>query len=137
MRTRCPDCDKPLATNEEYATIPEGEGEHLCWRRWNSDVCLNEPHDWRREALELRVRVAELGEGQRVALTAVVYLSARLSTKGKWSVSWIKEALEFGEREVEKGKVDEEKARLRLPPDLVEVRDALLKAALKATEEES
>lgn len=51
--TRCERCDKLRATQADYDTIAEGEGEHLCWAEWGSSCML---HDWRLEALSLRIR---------------------------------------------------------------------------------
>lgn len=39
MRARCPNCDRPTATDSDYENIPEGEGEHLCWAPWSMGVC--------------------------------------------------------------------------------------------------
>lgn len=32
MSARCHSCDRPLATQADYDTTPDGEGAHLCWR---------------------------------------------------------------------------------------------------------
>ena len=31
MLGRCASCSKPVATDEDYETVPEGQGEDLCW----------------------------------------------------------------------------------------------------------
>lgn len=36
---RCPDCLRPLATEQDHSVIAEGEGHHLCWRAWSGDQC--------------------------------------------------------------------------------------------------
>jgi hypothetical protein len=41
---RCERCDKPVATDNDWVTTPEGEGEHLCW-----GSCASV--DWRARAL--------------------------------------------------------------------------------------
>lgn len=46
MTDRCHRCDRPIATQKDWDTIPEGDGEHLCW---DSTRC--EPVDWRARAL--------------------------------------------------------------------------------------
>lgn len=52
MTDRCENCDKPTATQAEYDTIPEGDGQHLCWRSWNHhDRCEEPTADWRARAL--------------------------------------------------------------------------------------
>ena len=61
MTERCPDCDRILATDRDHEIIPEGEGEHLCWRRFHGGKCY-EPHDWRGEALALREQLARVRE---------------------------------------------------------------------------
>lgn len=50
---RCETCDFPLATEEDWKTIPPGEGEHLCW-----GAC--EPEDWRARALKAEAEVERL-----------------------------------------------------------------------------
>jgi hypothetical protein len=35
----CSRCRKPLATQSDYDTYGEGEGEHLCWSAWEYDEC--------------------------------------------------------------------------------------------------
>lgn len=61
---RCPDCERPLATQGQYDTHVEGceceECRSVCWREWWGNKCQDEPHDWRAEALRLRARVKEL-----------------------------------------------------------------------------
>jgi hypothetical protein len=31
QRKLCPDCARPVATQRDWDTIPEGQGDHLCW----------------------------------------------------------------------------------------------------------
>lgn len=38
-RVRCPVCTRPEATEHDYATLPEGEGDGLCWRAWDERQC--------------------------------------------------------------------------------------------------
>lgn len=38
---QCQYCGKPLANDEDFDTITEGKGEHLCWARF--DRCLVGP----------------------------------------------------------------------------------------------
>jgi len=85
MTERCPDCDRILATDRDHEIIPEGEGEHLCWRRFHGGKCY-EPHDWRGEALALREQL----ERVRGALAALVgkleAVSASPAYMGVWSL---------------------------------------------------
>jgi len=39
MTTICDECGRPRATQEDYDTIPEGEGEGLCWGEWAPEQC--------------------------------------------------------------------------------------------------
>jgi hypothetical protein len=56
---RCERCDKPVATDNDWVTTPEGDGEHLCR---GSAVCASV--DWRARALA--------AETERDALRAIV-----------------------------------------------------------------
>jgi hypothetical protein len=56
---RCERCDKPVATDNDWVTTPEGDGEHLCW---GSAVCASV--DWRARALA--------AETERDALCAAI-----------------------------------------------------------------
>jgi hypothetical protein len=38
----CPDCHRPIATEDDNERYKGGEGEHLCWREYNGNVC-NQP----------------------------------------------------------------------------------------------
>ena len=60
--TRCPICDRILATSDDNKKYPEGGGEHLCWRRFANDTCEGEPIDWRMRYLTAEARVKELEE---------------------------------------------------------------------------
>lgn len=43
--TYCDRCGKPKATDEDYETIPEGEGDHLCWGAyggWSSQCSMTD-----------------------------------------------------------------------------------------------
>jgi hypothetical protein len=57
----CPSCDLPLATDEDFQTIPAGEGEWLCWSAYGTKC---EPIDWRERALKVQ---AERDEWMKVA----------------------------------------------------------------------
>lgn len=46
----CKECDRPIATEEDFEQIPEDAGEHLCWVEYNGR-CVHEPVDWRFRAL--------------------------------------------------------------------------------------
>jgi hypothetical protein len=46
MTDRCHACDQPVATDRDWATMPPGDGEHLCW---GGLQCV--PIDWRSRAL--------------------------------------------------------------------------------------
>lgn len=72
---RCHACDRPLATQSDDDSIPEGQGEHLCWSDWNRGVCENEPVDWRARALQ--------AESDRNAVcTALMWAAAELRARG-------------------------------------------------------
>jgi hypothetical protein len=43
---RCRVCDRVKATQEQFDTIPQGEGEHLCWGEWSQQQCQQEAVDW-------------------------------------------------------------------------------------------
>lgn len=51
---RCEICDRLPASNEEWDTIPEGEGEHLCW-----GDCERYAVDWRARALKAEAALKE------------------------------------------------------------------------------
>lgn len=51
QRERCVDCDKPIATDTDYAATAAGEGDALCWKDWHHS-CQNEKVDWRARALK-------------------------------------------------------------------------------------
>mgnify|MGYP006287343987 CR=1 FL=1 len=61
MSESCPVCDLPLATDEDYQTIPAGEGEWLCWAAYGAKC---DPIDWRERALRVQ---AERDEWMKVA----------------------------------------------------------------------
>lgn len=65
---KCETCDCPLATEEDWKTIPPGEGEHLCW-----GAC--EPEDWRTRAL-----TAEQECKEAKALVESLYQECHLRT---------------------------------------------------------
>lgn len=52
---RCPDCDRPDATQEQFDTHRDGcecpECLAVCWRRWSHGVCIGPSVDWRGRAL--------------------------------------------------------------------------------------
>lgn len=41
--TRCPDCDKPIASDED----DNPDDVLRCYRQWHGDVCQWPPVDWR------------------------------------------------------------------------------------------
>ena len=45
-RERCPVCDRPLANEEEWACVPDGERDDLCWGTGDFQ-CLAQEKDWR------------------------------------------------------------------------------------------
>lgn len=60
-RRTCGQCGRPQATEWDYNTLPEGEGEGLCWREWDKSQCegaapspesLQAERDRYRQALE-------------------------------------------------------------------------------------
>lgn len=54
-RETCRYCRKPIATDAEYESIPEGDGGELCWSPWQG--CNEDPE----EAIDLRdAEIAEL-----------------------------------------------------------------------------
>jgi hypothetical protein len=55
-RERCEICDRPVASDEEWDTIPEGEGDHLCW---GGMQCSMESVDWRARALKAEAALKE------------------------------------------------------------------------------
>lgn len=59
MTDRCENCDKPTATQADYDTIPEGDGQHLCWSPWNRDRCEEPTQDWRGRALAAESSIRE------------------------------------------------------------------------------
>ena len=50
----CETCDRPPASDEEWDTISEGEGEHLCW-----GDCYRYAVDWRARALAAEALLAK------------------------------------------------------------------------------
>lgn len=66
---RCHVCDRRRATDEDYARIGEGLGEHLCWGRWDVGQCESAAVDWRARyvALSSRDSTPTEGVGKRVA----------------------------------------------------------------------
>lgn len=63
----CPDCDRPVATLDDYDATPEGTGSHLCWRTWYGDQCINQAVDWRTRALAAEV-IAKAAHAWRHAI---------------------------------------------------------------------
>lgn len=57
LTNNCPDCDLPLATQQDFDQIAPGEGEHLCWREFGGARC--EPIDWRQRAIDAERKLAE------------------------------------------------------------------------------
>lgn len=55
--SRCVNCDKPEATDDDFRTYRGGEGEHLCWAAYGT-AC--DPADWRSRALEAEGRKSDL-----------------------------------------------------------------------------
>ena len=53
---RCPDFEKILATQEDFEEIKEGQGGHLCWRKYHVDVCPS-PIDWRGRAEQYKEKL--------------------------------------------------------------------------------
>lgn len=77
MTDRCQACDRPLATQADYATTREGERRDLCWRAWNHGMrCDNEPIDWRTRALEAEATLADVSKqlDDAYAATAVLII---------------------------------------------------------------
>lgn len=44
--SRCNICNRIKAVEKDYITIPQGEGEHLCWGEWSPQQCHQEAVDW-------------------------------------------------------------------------------------------
>lgn len=57
MGDLCHNCDKPKATPRDFATIPGGQGDHLCWATYTR-YCPSV--DWRARCLEAEARAAKL-----------------------------------------------------------------------------
>ena len=57
MTDRCPTCDRPKASPQDWENVPEGEGEHLCW---GGTQCTSARVDWRERALKAESTVDEL-----------------------------------------------------------------------------
>jgi hypothetical protein len=55
--THCCLDGKPFATQADYDTIPDGQGEHLCWSQWDGSVNCPDP---------LAVALALRGEVERL-----------------------------------------------------------------------
>jgi len=68
-RTLCRYCRKPVATDAEYALIPEGDGSWLCWSPWQG--CDNDAE----EAIDLRD--AEIARLERELADALAWKEAR------------------------------------------------------------
>ena len=50
---KCKICDRVKATENQYLSIPEDEGEHLCWGDWSETQCRSEQVDWYEKYQEL------------------------------------------------------------------------------------
>ena len=50
MTDRCEHCNRPIASDEDAARYPPGEGDHLCWTR-DPVACVGDAVDWRARAL--------------------------------------------------------------------------------------
>ena len=50
---KCKICDRVKATEDQYLSIPEDEGEHLCWGDWSEAQCRSEQVDWYEKYQEL------------------------------------------------------------------------------------
>lgn len=90
---RCENCDLPKATQEDFDTIPGGEGGHLCWDEWGT-AC--EPAPWDERALEAAavLRTARLLlENLREQLSEFSYQELK-SVLGD-SFSWEREPSEY------------------------------------------
>jgi hypothetical protein len=77
--TRCHRCDRQLATQADYDTLGEGEGEHLCWSEWGSQC---EPVDWRARAQRAEAERDE-ARGHLAEISAI-----RDSIVGAQTVNW-------------------------------------------------
>jgi hypothetical protein len=80
---RCEICDRVPASDEEWDTIPEGEGDHLCWE---GPQCSNNAVDWRTRARKAEVerdKAHRKIEKQRVTLKNLEnkYLSIKTTLK--------------------------------------------------------
>jgi len=89
---RCPDCDDPLATQEdadrhdakvgECRPVDDCWCEKLCWREWTDAVCMGEEVNWRSRALAAEAeRDAALARAERLeaALDQIESLSDEYS----------------------------------------------------------
>jgi hypothetical protein len=48
MTTTCPDCDRPLAVENDHRDGCEcSDCASVCWREWNAGQCYGERVDWR------------------------------------------------------------------------------------------
>jgi len=70
---RCPRCDQPVATAEQWRTVPEGEGDGICWGQTTGSCS---PVDWRARALR-----AETHRSNAVALVERLRDRARAHAK--------------------------------------------------------
>lgn len=63
MSERCENCDRPIATDDDWKAHSFGEagivGDHLCW---GGLQCTNAAVDWRERALELEEMVDKQGD---------------------------------------------------------------------------
>jgi hypothetical protein len=50
---KCKICDRVKATEDQHLSIPEDEGEHLCWGDWSETQCHSEQVDWYEKYQEL------------------------------------------------------------------------------------
>lgn len=55
MTERCPVCDRPKASQDDFDEVPEGAGEELCWGLWDFYQCEMKAVDWRARALAAEV----------------------------------------------------------------------------------
>jgi hypothetical protein len=70
---KCKYCERELADNFDYETIPEGEGEHLCWRTYG-EKCVDAETalaNARAKIASIEKQVVELREAWIDALAAL------------------------------------------------------------------
>lgn len=64
-REQCDNCDRPVATQDDFDACPDSCRCHdcmvKCWRGWNPGArCTNEPADWRGRALKAEASLSDI-----------------------------------------------------------------------------